>query len=94
MMAGPHRRLRISSIQSDHSVLRQIIGSQRKNGIACLPCVGTNLRGDQTLSRHWPLCTWALPRWHRTLFTIFYVAAKSAPRTALMRTSWGLVCAP
>src|SRR5262245_61749435 len=47
---------------------------------------------DQTLSRHWSPCTWALPRWHRTLFTIFYAAAKSAMRTALMRMSCGLVC--
>ena len=31
-----NQRMKTSSIQSDHSALRQIIGSQKKNGIACL----------------------------------------------------------
>src|SRR5262249_5539599 len=39
--ANPLQRLKTSSIQSDHSALRQIIGSQKKSGIACLPFVGT-----------------------------------------------------
>src|SRR5262245_13380597 len=87
--AASHQRLKTSSIQSDHSALRQIIGSQKKNGIACLPFVGTKSAGDQTPSRRSSLCTWALPQCHRTLFTIFYAAAKTAMSAALMRISWG-----
>jgi hypothetical protein len=92
--AAPHQRLKTSSIQSDHSALRQIIGSQSNNGIACLHWLEPNLQGDQTPSRRSFLCTWALPQCHGTLFTIFYAAAKTSMKTALMRIQWGLVYAP
>ena len=94
---GPHQRLKTSSIQSDHSAPRQIIGSQKKNGITCLPFVGTK----SALGTRCRVGACSSVRGHRrgaiapcsqnsTLpreFTKFYAAANTAMSAALMGIS-------
>src|SRR5262245_40110408 len=91
---GPHQSLKTSSIQSDHSALRQIMGSQRNNGIACLPFVGTkSAGGPDAESALVPLYV-GTPAVPSHLIHNILRCRENCDENTLARIQWGLVYAP